>query len=95
MMMLLNQSLSCVNYITAAIAEGLAERQAEKDEDDQGDTEESAEAKAARFEQKQMSDDRNKSARCARQLNAVYQVRVQVAEDQQLVVPGNCLINNE
>jgi small subunit ribosomal protein S2 len=42
-----------VNYIVAAIAEGLAERQAEKDEDDSSaDSEESAEAKAARFEQK-------------------------------------------
>src|SRR6187399_3560909 len=42
-----------VNYLTAAIAEGLSERQAEKDEDDSsGDGEESAEAKAARFEQK-------------------------------------------
>jgi small subunit ribosomal protein S2 len=43
-----------VNYITAAIAEGLAERQAERVEDDNSgsDTEESAEAKAARFEQK-------------------------------------------
>jgi small subunit ribosomal protein S2 len=42
-----------INYLTAAIAEGLAERQAEKDEDDSNaDTEESAEAKARRFEQK-------------------------------------------
>lgn len=39
-----------VNYITAAIAEGLQERQADKEEDDQSDVEESAEAKAARFE---------------------------------------------
>lgn len=53
-----------VNYITAAIAEGLAERQANKDEDDHNDTEESAEAKAARFEQKQgEGDDRNKRSR--------------------------------
>src|SRR6187431_1183060 len=54
-----------VNYITAAIAEGLAERQAEKDEDDSsGDGDESAEAKAARFEQKvDGGDDRNKRAR--------------------------------
>ena len=51
-----------VNYITAAIAEGLAERQAERDEDDSSaDSEESAEAKAARFEQKaDGGDDRNK-----------------------------------
>jgi small subunit ribosomal protein S2 len=54
-----------VNYITAAIAEGLAERQAEKDEDDSsGDGDESAEAKATRFEQKaDGNDDRNKRAR--------------------------------
>ena len=50
-----------VNYLTAAIAEGLQERQAEKDEDDSSDTEESAEAKAARFEQKvDAGDERNK-----------------------------------
>jgi len=51
-----------VNYLTAAIAEGLQERQADKDSDDEGnDTEESAEAKAARFEQKgDSTDDRNK-----------------------------------
>ena len=50
-----------VNYITAAIAEGLQERQADKEDDDNSDTEESAEAKAARFEQKQDGgDDRNK-----------------------------------
>jgi len=42
-----------VNYITAAIAEGLQERQADKEEDDQNDVEESAEAKAAKFEEKQ------------------------------------------
>ncbi len=54
-----------VNYITAAISEGLTERQAERDEDDSSaDTEETAEAKAARFEQKQDgSDDRNKRTR--------------------------------
>jgi len=54
-----------VNYIAAAIAEGLAERQAEKDDDDQnGDSEESAEARAARFEQRQDGgDDRNKRVR--------------------------------
>lgn len=54
-----------VGYITAAIAEGLAERQAEKDDDDQsGDSEESAEARAARFEQRQdTGDDKNKRVR--------------------------------
>lgn len=40
-----------VNYITAAIAEGLQERQAERDDDDSSDQEESAEARAARFEE--------------------------------------------
>ncbi|MEO6232832.1 MAG: 30S ribosomal protein S2 [Ferruginibacter sp.] len=56
-----------VNYIAAAISEGLAERQAEKDEDDSsGDSDESAEAKASRFEQKaDGGDDRNKRARGA------------------------------
>ncbi|RYY48522.1 MAG: 30S ribosomal protein S2 [Chitinophagaceae bacterium] len=56
-----------VNYITAAIAEGLAERQADKDSDDSdGENEETAEAKAARFEQKQgEGDDRGKRARGA------------------------------
>ena len=50
-----------VNYITAAIAEGLAERQANKDEDEHSESEESAEAKAARFEAKQDgTDDRNR-----------------------------------
>jgi small subunit ribosomal protein S2 len=51
-----------VNYLVAAIAEGLQERQADKDhDDDHGDSEESAEAKAARFEQKQDGgDDRNR-----------------------------------
>ena len=53
-----------VNYLTAAISEGLQERQADKDEDESSDTEESAEAKAARFEQKQgEGDDRGKRAR--------------------------------
>ena len=54
-----------VNYIVAAIAEGLAERLAEKDEDDSSsDSDESAEAKAARFEQKNDGgDDRNKRSR--------------------------------
>jgi small subunit ribosomal protein S2 len=56
-----------VNYITAAIAEGLAERLAEKDDDDNSnDSDETAEAKAARFEQKADSaDERNKRARGA------------------------------
>ena len=50
-----------LNYLTAAISEGLQERQANKDEDDHSDTEESAEAKAARFESKaDGGDDRNK-----------------------------------
>ena len=50
-----------INYLTAAIAEGLQERQANKDEEDSQDTEESAEAKAARFEARpDSSDDRNK-----------------------------------
>lgn len=54
-----------VNYITAAIAEGLAERQAEKDDDDQGgEGDESGEARAARFEQKLgEGEDRNKRVR--------------------------------
>jgi small subunit ribosomal protein S2 len=54
-----------VNYITAAITEGLQERQADKDDDDHNsESEESAEAKAARFEQKQLDgDDRNKRAK--------------------------------
>ncbi len=39
-----------VNYLTAAIAEGLQERQAGKDDEDNHDAEESAEAKAAKFE---------------------------------------------
>jgi small subunit ribosomal protein S2 len=54
-----------VGYITAAIAEGLAERQAEKDDDDHsGESEESAEARAARFEQRQdAGEDKNKRVR--------------------------------
>jgi small subunit ribosomal protein S2 len=53
-----------VNYITAAIAEGLAERQANKDDEDSSESEETAEAKAARFEQKAgEGDDRGKRAR--------------------------------
>jgi small subunit ribosomal protein S2 len=56
-----------VNYITAAIAEGLQERQADKDDDDHSsDVEESAEAKAARFEQKvDAGDDKGKRSRGA------------------------------
>jgi small subunit ribosomal protein S2 len=46
-----------VNYITAAIAEGLQERQADKDDEDNSDSEETAEAKAARFEAKADGDD--------------------------------------
>ncbi|MEP6675794.1 MAG: 30S ribosomal protein S2 [Ferruginibacter sp.] len=46
-----------LNYLTAAIAEGLQERQADKDEDDSSDTEETAEEKAARFEAKAGGDD--------------------------------------
>ncbi len=50
-----------VNYLTAAITEGLQERQADKDDEDSSDTEETAEAKATRFEQKaDGGDDRNK-----------------------------------
>jgi small subunit ribosomal protein S2 len=45
-----------VNYITAAIAEGLQERQADRD-DDETETEESAEARAARFEQREEGGD--------------------------------------
>jgi small subunit ribosomal protein S2 len=56
-----------VNYITASIAEGLAERQAEKDEEDSShDADETPEAKAARFEQKvDGGDDRGKRTRGA------------------------------
>ena len=55
-----------VNYITAAIIEGLQERQADKEDDDHSDTEETPEAKAARFEQKQGDgDDRGKRAKGA------------------------------
>lgn len=45
-----------VNYITAAIAEGLQERQVSKDDEGE-DSEESAEAKAARFEKSQEGGD--------------------------------------
>ncbi len=54
-----------VNYITAAIAEGLQERQMDKDDDDSNDLEESAEAKAARFEQKVDGGDDGKRSRGA------------------------------
>lgn len=50
-----------VNYLTAAIAEGLQERQADKEDDDHGDQDETPEAKAARFEEKlEAGDDRGK-----------------------------------
>lgn len=50
-----------VNYLTAAIAEGLQERQADKDDEDHGDQDETPEAKAARFEERlDAGDDRNK-----------------------------------
>jgi small subunit ribosomal protein S2 len=56
-----------VNYITAAIAEGLAERQAEKDDDDSNsEADDSPEAKAARFEKRVDGgggDDQSKRAR--------------------------------
>lgn len=53
-----------VSYITAAIAEGLQERQADKDDDQEGDVEESPEARAARFEEKQEGgDDKGKRGR--------------------------------
>lgn len=56
-----------VNYITAAIAEGLQERQADKDEDDHSDVEETAEAKAARFEKEQgEGEDRGRRGRSTR-----------------------------
>jgi small subunit ribosomal protein S2 len=45
-----------VNYITAAIAEGLQERQADRD-DEETESEESAEARAARFEQREEGGD--------------------------------------
>jgi small subunit ribosomal protein S2 len=46
-----------VNYITAAIAEGLADRQNSKDDEANDENEESAEEKAARFENKQDGGD--------------------------------------
>lgn len=54
-----------VNYITAAIAEGLAERQANKDDDNDQDSEETSEAKAARFE-KQQQDGEDRAGRGGR-----------------------------
>lgn len=55
-----------VNYLTAAIAEGLQERQADKEDDDHSDGEETAEAKAARFEEKQgEGEDRGRRSRGA------------------------------
>ena len=65
-----------VNYLTAAISEGLQERQADKDEEDSSDTEETAEAKATRFEQKvDGSDDRNKRG-CGRGVAAQPKRRI-------------------
>ena len=49
-----------VNYITAAIAEGLQERQADKEDEDGSEYEESAEAKAARFEERTDAEDGGK-----------------------------------
>ena len=52
------------NYITAAIAEDLQERQNSKDEEEQHETEETAAARASRFEQKDSDgDDKGKRAR--------------------------------
>lgn len=45
------------NYITAAIAEGLQERQSSKDEEEQHEVEETAAARASRFEQKDSEGD--------------------------------------
>jgi small subunit ribosomal protein S2 len=55
-----------VNYITAAIAEGLSERQSNKDEDDNNDNDDNAEMNASRFEERgEGGDDRNKRSRSA------------------------------
>jgi small subunit ribosomal protein S2 len=55
-----------VNYITAAIAEGLSERMNDKDEDDTNDSDENAEMKASRFEERgEGGDDRGKRSRTA------------------------------
>ena len=52
------------NYITAAIAEGLQERQSSKDDEEQHEVEESAAASASRFEQKdEEGDDKGKRSR--------------------------------
>ena len=51
------------NYITAAIAEGLEERQTSKDDDNSEDGEETPEARAARFENRQDGgDDRRRNS---------------------------------
>ena len=55
-----------VNYITAAIAEGLQERMSDKDDEDNNDMDDSSEAKAARFEQNQGdADDKGRRSRTA------------------------------
>lgn len=55
-----------VNYITAAIAEGLQERLSDKDDEDNNDMDESSEAKAARFEKIQGdADDKGRRSRGA------------------------------
>ncbi len=55
-----------VNYITAAIAEGLQERLSDKDDEDNNDMDDSSEAKAARFEQNQGdADDKGRRSRTA------------------------------
>lgn len=55
-----------VNYITAAIAEGLAERQANKDEDNDQEQDETSEEKASRFEKQQQEDGDDKGGRGGR-----------------------------
>ena len=53
-----------VNYITAAIAEGLQERQSNKDEEENSDVDDSSEAKAAKFEKNQNdADDKGRRSR--------------------------------
>lgn len=55
-----------VNYITAAIAEGLQERLSDKDDEDNNDMDDSSEAKATRFEQNQGdADDKGRRSRGA------------------------------
>lgn len=52
-----------VNYLTNAIAEGLQERQADKDDEDQVDHDDTPEAKAARFERNaDGGDDRSRKS---------------------------------